>query len=122
MTLGCVVGLFVVPCSVGSAAPTHGRGATAKICNVASQCPTIIAIAKPTSSEHEIARFLNELWTVNFDGGPSGSYQMQRCENPGPAPYRVECVLFSTGSAQDLTALRDSFLSSHLFTSVEASL
>jgi hypothetical protein len=89
---------------------------------VATECPTIVAVAKSTSSERQISKFISELWTVNFDGGPSGAYQLQRCENPGPAPYRVECVLFSTGSIQDLAALRGEFLSSRLFVSVESSI
>jgi hypothetical protein len=32
----------------------------------------------------------------------------------------VECVLFSTGSGQDLVALRNAFLSSWLFASVQS--
>ncbi len=87
---------------------------------MATQCPTIVAVAKPTSSAHDISKFLSELWSVNFEGAPSGSYQLQRCDDPGP--YRVECVLFSTGSNQDLDALRAKFLLSRLFLSVKSSL
>lgn len=121
-TFACIVGLSAVPFGVARAATTHLRGATARICNVATECPTIVAIAKPTASERIISRFLNELWTVNYDGGPSGTHHLQRCENPGPAPYRVACVLFSTGSVRDLSALRAEFLSSRLFVSVESSM
>ena len=122
LAFACIVGLFAIPSGPARAATTNLRGATARICDVATECPTIVAVAKPTSNEHEISRFLVELWTVNFEGGPYGTYQLQHCGNPGPAPYRVECVLFSTGSAQDLVALRNDFLSSRLFASVQSSI
>lgn len=96
--------------------------ATAKICETASACPTIEATAKPVVSERDISRFLNELWAANFKGGSLGPYQLQRCANPGPAPYRVQCVLFSTGNAGDLAALKNVFVSSRLFTSVATAL
>jgi hypothetical protein len=116
----CVGTLSVVPYGVARAATTMSREAVAKICNVASDCPRIDAIARPTATAHDISSFLDELWVANFHGGPAGPYQLQRCENPGPAPYRVECVLFSTGTTQDLAALRNVFESSRLFTSVDA--
>ncbi len=85
---------------------------------MASQCPTIEATAKPTVSEHDITKFLDELWSVNFEGGPLGPYQLQRCGDPGSAPYHVQCVLFSTATGADLAALRNFFDSSRLFASV----
>jgi hypothetical protein len=120
--LAGILALSGVPGAVAHAVGTNPHGSTARICNVATQCPTIVAVAKPTSSAHDISKFLSELWSVNFEGGPSGAYQLQRCANPGPSPYRVECVLFSTGSAQDLDALRAQFLSSRLFVSIKSSI
>jgi hypothetical protein len=117
----CVVALSAVPLGVAQATTSNFRGGTAKICRVTSECPTIVAVAKPTSSHHEISRFLTQLWAVNFDGGRAGTYQLQRCEDPGSAPYRVECVLFTTGTPQDLDALREVFVSSRLFASVSSS-
>ena len=113
--------LTVLPYGVVRAASVRVRDATARICEVASDCPTIEATAKPTVSERDVARFLDELWDVNFEGGPLGPYQLQRCANPGPAPYHVQCVLFSTGTPGDLAALKSFFDSSRLFTSVAVS-
>jgi hypothetical protein len=115
----CTIALSAVPYGVAHAASlARGTNAVAKICNVASDCPTIVAVARSTTTEHDISEFLNALWQENFKGGPNGPYQLQRCESPGPAPFHVECVLFSTGTPQDLAALRDVFVSSRLFTSV----
>jgi hypothetical protein len=108
-----------VPGGVARAATlSRGTNETAKICSVAADCPTIGAVARPTVTSHEITVFLIQLWQANFRGGPRGTYQLQRCENPGPAPYHVECVLFSTGTPQDLAALRNVFEASRLFTNV----
>lgn len=116
-----VVTLALAPCSVATAArrPRPSQGATPRICEVATECPTIDAVAKPTVSEHDILRFLDQLWSVNYEGGPAGTYQLQRCENPGPAPYRIECVLFSSGTQSDVNALKSVFESSRLFQTVD---
>ncbi|MGC2174367.1 MAG: hypothetical protein WA614_02770 [Acidimicrobiales bacterium] len=114
-----IVAVSAVPCGVARAAMlSRGTNATAKICTVATDCPSIGAVARPTVTAHEIAVFLNQLWQANFRGGPQGPYQLQRCESPGPAPFHVECVLFSTGTPQDLAALRGVFEMSRLFTNV----
>jgi hypothetical protein len=115
-----VVVLSAAPFLAAGAAKTRAHDATAKICNVATNCPTIVATAKSTVTERDITRFLAELWSANFEGGPLGTYQLQRCSNPGAAPYHVDCVLFSTGTVRDLQALRQVFLSSRLFVSVGA--
>jgi hypothetical protein len=115
------VALSAAPYGVARAATaSRGTNVTAKICAVASACPTIEAVARPMTTERDVSAFLNQLWLANFKGGPRGTYQLQRCENPGPAPFHVECVLFSTGTPQDLSALRNVFESSRLFASVSS--
>jgi hypothetical protein len=117
----CLVASIAAPYSVARAATvSRGTNITAKICAVATACPTIEAVARSTTTAHEVSVFLNQLWFANFKGGTQGTYQLQRCENSGSVPYRVECVLFSTGTDQDLSALRNVFDSSRLFTIVDA--
>lgn len=112
-----VAALSIIPIGVARASSVPQRQ-TAKICAVSTACPTIQAIAKPTTTARDITKFLTQLWDVNFSGGPLGTYQLQRCENPGSAPFHIECVLFSTGSPQDLAALKNVFVASRLFESV----
>lgn len=87
---------------------------------MATDCPTINAVARPSVTEHDVSKFLEQLWLANYNGGPDGTYQLQRCENPGSAPFHVQCVLFSTGTPLDLAALRNLFTASRLFSSVTA--
>jgi hypothetical protein len=122
MAVLCIIALGAAPCGIARAATlTRGTDVTAKICSVATECPTIGATARPTVTSHEIEEFLNQLWQANFRGGPRGTYQLQRCESAGSAPFRLECVLFSTGTPQDLAALRSVFEMSHLFANVSSS-
>jgi hypothetical protein len=121
-TVLCVVLSLV---SVGtSSASTHRwpkPSRAAGICANADACPVIYATAKPTTTDRELRRFLFELWITNFKGGPSGPYQLQRCGNPGTPPYHLHCVLFTSGTPQDLAALRSAFDSSQLFAEVNSS-
>jgi hypothetical protein len=94
---------------------------TARICNNANACPQIVATAKLTTTDRELTKFLLKLWKTNFRGGPSGTYQLQRCGSPGAPPYHVQCVLFTSGTSQDLAALRATFESSQLFAEVASS-
>lgn len=120
LAVAFVVGLGFAPCGFAGAASKPTQDATAKICEVATECPTIDAVAKITTSARDITRFLEQLWSANFEGGLNGTYQLQRCGNPGPAPFHVDCVLFSTGTPSDLAALKSVFYFSRLFQSVVA--
>jgi hypothetical protein len=125
MAMVFVAGLMSVTWTgVSSASSLHsGKGwRTARICNDANACPEIVATAKPTTTDRELTWFLLKLWKTNFrGGGPSGTYQLQRCGNPGAPPFHVQCVLFTTGTSQDLAALRATFESSQLFSVVSSS-
>ena len=119
-----VVGLMGIGCTgVSGASVSHSAKSsrTARICNNANACPEIVATAKPTTTDRELTRFLLKLWKTNFRGGPSGTYQLQRCGSPGAPPYHVQCVLFTSGTSQDLAALRATFESSQLFAEVASS-
>lgn len=123
-TASCALGLMSFAWTgASSASVSHAAKSsrTARICNDANACPEIVATAKPTTTDRELTKFLLKLWMTNFRGGPNGAYQLQRCGNPGAPPYHVQCVLFTSGTAQDLAALRATFESSQLFAEVASS-
>jgi hypothetical protein len=127
LRLGAVflaAGLVTIGSSgMSSASTSHSakNSRTARICNDANACPEIVATAKSSTTDHELTRFLLKLWMTNFRGGPSGTYQLQRCGSPGAPPYHVQCVLFTSGTSKDLAALRSAFESSQLFSEVASS-
>lgn len=97
--------------------------ASATICSSSSKaCPQVVGVSFSATKEASVTMFLFELWRANATGGTPllGRYQLQQCANPGSAPYRVTCVLWSTGTRQDLSAMKKMFTSSRLFTRVTA--
>jgi len=81
-----------------------------------------VARSLASTSEAKVTALLTELWKENSSGDAHlGVYQLQRCENPGPAPYRVTCVLWSSATRSDLRALKKAFADSRLFKTVTAS-
>lgn len=85
-----------------------------------SSCPAVIAVPKATTSQRQVSKFLTNLWNFNASGEPPilGRYGLLRCENPGPSPYQVTCVLSSNATGQEVSSLKDVFDSSRLFRSV----
>jgi hypothetical protein len=100
--------------SQAAAAPT--------ICQSSSMaCPTVAGLSYASTSEAELTKFLSKIWDANRAAGTLlGTYQLQRCVNPGPAPYRVTCVLWSSGTEKDLSWLKKTFTSSRLFKTITA--
>lgn len=95
--------------------------ASATICAVSSKaCPKVVGVSYSSTSEASVTKFMTKLWSANFGSGtPVGAYQLQLCENPNAkAPYRVTCVLWSTGTRKDISALKRAFTSSRLFKNV----
>jgi hypothetical protein len=84
-------------------------------------CPNVVAVSYASTSETKVTTFLTKLWNANSSGDAHlGAYQLQRCGNPGPAPYRVTCVLWSSATKKDLHALKKAFTESRLFKTVAA--
>jgi hypothetical protein len=67
-----------------------------------------------------VSRFLIDLWNDNASGGPPlhGRFGLLRCDNPGPSPFRVTCVISSDVTLQEISSLKGVFTSSRLFRSV----
>ena len=97
--------------------------ASATICAVPTKaCPAVVGVSYSSTSEASVTKFMTKLWSANFASDtPMGAYQLQLCENPNAkAPYRVTCVLWSTGTRKDISALKKAFTSSRLFKNVAA--
>ena len=96
--------------------------ASVTICAVPSKaCPAVVGVSYPSTSEASVTKFMTKLWIANFASGtPADAYQLQLCENNNKVPYRVTCVLYSTGTRKNLLALKKAFTSSRLFKNVAA--
>lgn len=82
-----------------------------------SSCLAVVAVASSSTKQDQISRFLEKLWGVNAGSGPPnlGIYELQRCSNPGPSPYQITCVLWSSASRHNASQLGQAFKSSLLF-------
>jgi phosphoglycerol transferase MdoB-like AlkP superfamily enzyme len=82
-----------------------------------STCLAVVAVANSNTKQDQISKFLKKLWKVNAVSGPPilGFYELQRCANPGPAPYLITCVLWSSASHHNASQLSQEFKSSQLF-------
>jgi hypothetical protein len=100
----------------------QSQAAAATICPGSSMaCPTVVGLSYASTSEAELTKFLSKIWDANRAAGTLlRTYQLQRCVNPGPAPYRVSCVLWSSGTKKDLSWLKKTFTSSRLFKTIIA--
>jgi|GEM_PF-1778621 len=100
--------------------PLNSSSIFCKSTSEISSCPAVTAVAKSTTSERQVSQFLVDLWNDNASGGPPlvGRFGLLRCENPGPSPYRVTCVVSSAETGQQTSLLKGVFNSSRLFQSV----
>jgi hypothetical protein len=123
LVLLCAAALAVIHRSNHSQGEQQ-RALSATICSSsanAPSCPEVIAVTQVGTTPQQISRFLTNLWATNSKSGSPilGAYELQRCGYPGSShPYRITCVLWSTGTNQDVQAIREVFVSSRLFTTV----
>jgi hypothetical protein len=119
----CAAALVVIHISNNSQGEQQ-RALFATICPSSSNAqsyPEVIAPTQVGTTLQQISRFLTNLWATNSKGSSPnlGAYEFQRCGYPGASrPYRITCVLWSTGTNQDVQAKREMFVSSRLFTTV----
>ena len=98
----------------------ESRASSPTICSTTSNtsmCLAVVAVATSSTKQDQISKFLKKLWGVNTASGPPilGFYELQRCSNPGPSPYQITCVLWSSASRHNASQLGRAFKSSQLF-------
>ena len=100
---------------------TPAQASTPTICpDGSTRCPFVSAVTGSRVSKTQLSKFLLRIFAAKFKtDGPLGAYELQRCENPGSAPFHIKCVLWSTASRHDLSSLKAVFLASRLFASVK---
>jgi hypothetical protein len=112
--------IFVSSPALANSLRVEARDSSPTICSATSNtssCLAIVAVANSHTTQDQISRFLVKLWGINMGSGPPilGLYELQRCSSPGPSPYQITCVLWSSASRHNATLLSQAFKSSQLF-------
>jgi hypothetical protein len=112
--------IFVSGPALANSLRDESRASSPTICSATSNtstCLAVVAVANSSTKQNQISKFLKKFWRVNAGSGPSilGFYELQRCSNPGPPPYQITCVLWSSASRHNASQLSQTFKSSQLF-------
>jgi len=112
--------MFVSGPALANTLRGESRASSPTICSATSTtstCLAVVAVATSNTKQDQISIFLKKLWGINSESGPPilGFYELQRCSNPGPSPYKITCVLWSSASRHNASQLSHAFESSHLF-------